>query len=523
MPKSRDDFPKEVRRELCLRVASICSCPTCRKVTTGPTQGMTRSTIIGKAAHIHAASSGGPRYLESMTAAERKHFNNGIWLCSDCAVRIDMDPLQFPAEILREWKATAEAEADARLGRKSGDKGDIAELLSQTLGAFPKRLIPEGIHNVHRASAIALEGLDPHFSVKTSYRDGVTAIEVQAKGGPRSFTMSVSPGYQDEFAEKYRALIEVGAPLNAPAGVIAIGGSPLFAALQDGDAQGTWTISPRGEEVRVQIAFFLDESQSENIEGKGTLSKGLNGMTVIAVFLDGLIEVRLSTATSDGPAYKKWNVTFNLSQWEGCDIRGLRYFSVLKSFSETIRKGAGVQISLQRVEGDLRWYRFSGTYQDEPASLNLFIDFIDACRTVAEFCKASIKYWENYSTSVQDANEIRKVAEMIEGRPLLTRAMLSAPPTVELSGYDYEELSKFVAKENATVRAVQSGTVINILGQEVQIPYLGMIYENSIFSVYSQIPRDETRDSIVIEIDGKDLKIRPFVERSLDIFSKDPK
>ena len=81
----RDDFSQSVKDLLANRVGWKCSNPNCRKATRGA--GVEKTTIIniGVASHITAASKGGPRYDENMTAQERKSFENGIWLCQSCS------------------------------------------------------------------------------------------------------------------------------------------------------------------------------------------------------------------------------------------------------------------------------------------------------------------------------------------------------------------------------------------------------------------------------------------------------
>jgi hypothetical protein len=62
--------------------------------------------MVGKAAHIHGASSGpgSRRYLASMSREERRHIDNAIWLCSTHADMIDRDAATFTADDLRAMK-----------------------------------------------------------------------------------------------------------------------------------------------------------------------------------------------------------------------------------------------------------------------------------------------------------------------------------------------------------------------------------------------------------------------------------
>ena len=72
---------------------------------------------VGVAAHITAASSGGPRFDPSLSDKERAAVANGIWLCQNCAKLIDSDVVRFSTNVLREWKLGAEWEAKRRVGK----------------------------------------------------------------------------------------------------------------------------------------------------------------------------------------------------------------------------------------------------------------------------------------------------------------------------------------------------------------------------------------------------------------------
>lgn len=55
-----------------------------------------------------------------MSPEERRHANNGVWLCQNCAKLVDNDPIRFPLTLLREWKAGAEREALSWIGKSAG-------------------------------------------------------------------------------------------------------------------------------------------------------------------------------------------------------------------------------------------------------------------------------------------------------------------------------------------------------------------------------------------------------------------
>lgn len=112
---ARDEFPSNVRDVLAKRVGVRCSNPSCKKLTTGPRSDMAKIVNIGVAAHITAASPGGPRYNPRLSPEERQSAENGIWLCQDCAKLVDNDKVRYTVELLIKWKQCAEAGALAEI------------------------------------------------------------------------------------------------------------------------------------------------------------------------------------------------------------------------------------------------------------------------------------------------------------------------------------------------------------------------------------------------------------------------
>ena len=113
---ARDDFSNNVRDILAKRVNLKCSNPNCKKATTGPRSDPSNIVNIGVAAHITAASPGGPRYNSWLSSKERQSAENGLWLCQNCAKLIDNDEDRFPAKLLYDWKQSAEGDALAAVG-----------------------------------------------------------------------------------------------------------------------------------------------------------------------------------------------------------------------------------------------------------------------------------------------------------------------------------------------------------------------------------------------------------------------
>lgn len=122
MAKRRDNFNKPTIDILAKRVGYLCSNPVCQKLTVGANEDQNKSTSIGIAAHITAASKLGPRYDEHLTFEERSSFENGIWLCSNCATLIDRDIEKYTKKVLFEWKKAAEDKTTKLLSGEHGMK-----------------------------------------------------------------------------------------------------------------------------------------------------------------------------------------------------------------------------------------------------------------------------------------------------------------------------------------------------------------------------------------------------------------
>ena len=96
----RDDFPKQTITEIAKGVGYRCSNPECARPTVGANAAQDGLITIGVAAHICAASPGGPRYEPVQTREARRAKENGIWLCQNCGRLVDADAQKFTVEVL---------------------------------------------------------------------------------------------------------------------------------------------------------------------------------------------------------------------------------------------------------------------------------------------------------------------------------------------------------------------------------------------------------------------------------------
>lgn len=106
-----DSFSDTVRRCVRDRVGGRCSRPGCSQGRSFASSNPEKAVVVGDAAHICAASPGGPRFNPSQGASERRSPVNAIWLCPSCHRLVDSDPARYTVEMLIAWKAAAELRA----------------------------------------------------------------------------------------------------------------------------------------------------------------------------------------------------------------------------------------------------------------------------------------------------------------------------------------------------------------------------------------------------------------------------
>lgn len=114
---ARDNFSSTTKETLAKRVGYHCAWAPCQISTIGPHSDPEKSLLLGEAAHISAASKGGPRFDDKITPEQRKALENGVWLCPTHAAMVDKDAARYSVATLKQWQADAEARQDGRLGK----------------------------------------------------------------------------------------------------------------------------------------------------------------------------------------------------------------------------------------------------------------------------------------------------------------------------------------------------------------------------------------------------------------------
>lgn len=190
--KRRDEFTQKTVLQIAKRAGWLCSLPSCRTPTVGATADGQGEINIGTAAHICAASPGGPRYDEKMSEDERSSAANGIWMCRDHGKAIDSDVKHFTAPLLHEWKKKAELESWQRVLRNELTRVPTATVdvdlvvrlraaAEQDLGVF-RRTAKWPSTSV--ALTLEVEGLDAPISTDALARAATSLDDLILVAGP---------------------------------------------------------------------------------------------------------------------------------------------------------------------------------------------------------------------------------------------------------------------------------------------------------------------------------------------------
>lgn len=87
-----------------------CAAPSCMKPLYRVSDTTGKFILNSRVAHIHARSEGGPRWDPTMSGEDNRSAANLMLMCEEHAFEIDTTPDDFPADLLREWKAAQLAE-----------------------------------------------------------------------------------------------------------------------------------------------------------------------------------------------------------------------------------------------------------------------------------------------------------------------------------------------------------------------------------------------------------------------------
>lgn len=476
---ARDNFKKGDIAKLSQRVAQRCSNPDCRAPTAAPGETELKVNNIGIAAHIHAASPGGPRYDVSMSSTQRGAISNAIWLCSNCSIIIDRDEERYTPELLKEWKSKAEETAIKEQGKRLPSEEDAVNLMSMALTGHPKKFLPTAISNVHKATAKVIEEKDPRFEVITHFKDGKTVFEYRAKEDV-SFDFEVKG---EEGVEILRKMFEEGHDAKLPAesfdikGMDFPGGSIKEASHLEIKKSGLeaiqkiWTVNPKNNVI----------NQFDDVHGFVYL--GTKSMRFEGSACSGLFSINYTRSIVRKDESSNFNISVNFPEWYGGDIKRLPHFNKIKSFFESLLAGCEFHSSLE-VYGESAFKACTKSLGEWPEMMDIYgiLLYVDNARVIAEKLNLDLEFRNDFYYTAEEAIEVDEIAKTFKGEMVFSEKEVKDNTKFSLildcDGVEFKE--KMNLKKSSDLRVSEEGGVVKIFGKEVLLP-VKHIYLNSIF------------------------------------------
>lgn len=473
----RDNFPAKVVERLRARVAHRCSNPDCRVPTVGPGEGLLNVASIGKAAHITAAAPGGPRYDPTMGASERASIKNAIWLCSNCATKIDVDEASYPVTSLHEWKRLAEAAADQEKGKIPPHPDDARNQLVSALTGLPTSFVGTAIQNTHHAAEQVLNGIDPRFFLKTSYANNTTTYSVHALEDV-NFKIVVPSPLTKEWCAAIEALIDHGQSVNMPAAGVRLEGSPLFEKMFSGvelqNAHFSLECNKRPAALKLTLIDPVTCQVEQFDDGLGNVSIGRKSLMYEGIACNGLLDLSFTLNWEQPNESTTFGIAVNFGRWEGHDLRFLPYFDKLFRLLSLLVSQWNLNASLE-IEGLPVGQGTAQISSKEDAfkSIHWLLRYIDLARKIAVYVGKPVLLAADYKISESEFRHLMDVVDTIEGKRSFDKASVRSNPMCHLVAQNGASNIRLLAghKEAMAIKMiVDEAEPVIVFGQKVQMP-----------------------------------------------------
>jgi hypothetical protein len=428
---------------------------------------------IGVAAHITAASTGGPRFDPNLDVQARRSARNGIWLCASCSVAIDRDWETQTVSVLRGWKTQAEAAATAERGKKLPRDSDAIDTVAMALTGLPTSFVHSAIANVHIASSRSLESLDPRFSVRSSFENGTSHLVIEAKE-PTEISIAIDPRYEPDVDRKFEHLLDFGQTVDFDARAISFEGSKLLEELLAVAREGKFTLAPMPREA-VQKLWALNTASGQKTQFEdvhGTISVGLKQMNFSGQACRGMFSFSYSRGLESGDTRATVNLQLNLAPWEGLDIRRLPYLEPLNEFLSALDAGATF-VSALAIDGrEVLRSRPAALMGDSFVSEILpLLQYTHAAAKVAGYLGAEVPFHAETAFSVGALRRLVRLGEIAQEQGFRFDSVASPIEMNIVLGPDFQSVTKAFAEDASQDYWIQQPSEkIMLFGSEVALP-----------------------------------------------------
>lgn len=506
------------------RVASLCSNPDCRKSTIAASlETNDKTTIIGEAAHIKAASSGAgaARFDDDMSYDERRSIDNGIWLCKNCHRMIDREPIKYSVETLKRWKSETEEYASKSLGIKYKTDENIKESQQSLLSVMPLSSINNALSNVHGSVVQTLGVLDNRLKLSTKFDNEATVYNVEPKDDSYVPTISIKEFSNESNIRKYEDLILHGLDCEIDGDIDFSSDSNLInKLLNDTGIDFKKASIKRINKVSAYIKIPYQDSDTKKtvIKINGYLTHGLKTVSFIGG-LENYFNIKFVVmAISDeliDDTVQNVNMSFCFDDWNGKNIRSLDKLEDLYILINEICDNENASIGLFTSET----HTFLAKAKINNASDN---DDIKQIKWLLNYIYKSYKICDhlNYEAFIcldsvileKDYEKVLEVYDTLFENRVHLKKDIKSNPTLQLSGISGEEVKMLVDNPSLELEYTSHDEeYLRVFKNTFKLPNRKMRFSN--FS--AEANRIAHTDSFIIELipnDNSETRIEFSIE-----------
>lgn len=419
--KKRDDFTTSIVRALRERVNNFCSNPNCKNLTVEPQKTDNKKiNITGTAAHICAASVGGPRYNEKMSSEERKSIENGIWLCNHCARKIDTEPKAYSIELLKKWKQQAELRVLTNSNKVFHTETELTKTIaskvleSHLVGANFSSIVGGSLNEITKAVQEELKILDPRLNILCNYINNETHYEIHVvEDSNESVNVSFQPNNSLEFKEKYSRLLEHGESFEISINEIFSNSDALNYIFPSQIEDGIMRIRPTKNHVA--LIEIIDDQDNVILEIEDELIIGNKSFSVFGKKFANLLSISFKNINFGEEHVKKTNfdMSIHFTEWNQIDIRILPYFNKIKNIYEKIERAKTLNLKIS-VQGNEIYSASSSEMTKQVTPILNFLEYTDICRKISKELDIIVPFKTDISFSSAEHKKLFEISELLE-------------------------------------------------------------------------------------------------------------
>lgn len=495
---TRDDFSVTTKIELLVRAANLCS--RCRAFTIGSTNAGDRKNSIGVAAHICAAASGpgAKRYDPNQTKAQRRHFDNGIWMCYSCSKLIDNEETFHTVAHLKEMKAVHQSYVSSLVGvipmaPFEAENKIRAGIIEATISLITKAGSPGSfdVSAVVEGYEQSINSIDPNFKVVVTATSGSVVHELIPITEPAPEIQIV---FNDDEAnasadQAWQKMTEVGEPIHIPTKDFKFVGSKLFEHLNGVIIGGVLTLTPGKRRLETCIYFVSDEAEFELAATESFMGKGSKQFDIEGSALDGFLTYRYFI-------HDRYKVdatyTFDVAGWLGQPFSNLRHYHRIKRAYDFVVKYPKSRISVEIVFNGEPMRLWDGTYGDYTeifGRLKKIVEVAECSRIIASKIPEQLRL-KTLDLTLQDERYIELYAQLFKGHVIRKLDYGENIFTARVDAKESKAIKTFCSENEPEVTIAESPT-IDFFGNTIRLPRMSKKVSCFDLVFFSSIKKDD--------------------------------